>query len=394
MNIDAFLHKVHADIVQMKTAVTTINANMAKIHEVLASIANSKLFDLLIATAEVWVSVWNCMHDVCTHTCIHVHTYMHVLYMIYHQYSFVQDPDKFSIKMTAHVDMIREQVMVKVEEMQECIMAVMSVSTSVADILKSLRTQALHTPGSSSKPHSSARASVIAAEYFFRHRSKSRSYSVATTLSESERSHSLPRGSITSPAPSPQVPPDSARKPSQAVTFKPVETKPRIFEQLVSLLHAENRKSDLEIVHYFSKLLGDALLAAITSSLTMFKTSMMPRHNKSVSTHNKNSATSDNTTLLEFTTNVTFVIPESCLIPALKSIQCNINQVCTCIVAILQNVVWWGGSHSGKPLYTELQDDAKLKELLEFLSSCILGMLELYYHIVKHRINHLCVYDI
>ena len=56
MNIDVFLHKVHADIVQMKGAVTTINANMAKIHEVLASIASSKLFDLMIATAEVWVS--------------------------------------------------------------------------------------------------------------------------------------------------------------------------------------------------------------------------------------------------------------------------------------------------------------------------------------------------
>ena len=65
MNIDVFLHKVHADIVQMKTAVTTINASMAKIHEVLASIANSKLFDLMIATAEVWVSV--CIHNTCMH---------------------------------------------------------------------------------------------------------------------------------------------------------------------------------------------------------------------------------------------------------------------------------------------------------------------------------------
>ena len=306
----------------------------------------------------------------------------------------MQDPDKFSIEMTAHVDMISKQVMVKVEEMQECIMAVMSVSTSVAEILKNLTTSALHTAGSSSKPHSSTRSSVIAGEHYFRHRSKSRSSSITTTPSESERSHSFPRGSITSPAPSPRVPTDSARKPSQAVTFKPVEKKPSIFEQLISFLHAENRKTELEIVHYFSKLLGDALLAAITSSLTMFKTSVMPRHNKSVSTHNKSSATSNNTTLLEFTTNVTFVIPESCLIPALKSIQCNINQVCTCIVAILQNVVWWGGSHSGKPLYTELKDNAKLKELLEFLSSCILGMLELYYHIVKLRINYIHVYMI
>jgi len=56
MNIDVFLHKVHVSIVQMKGAVTTINANMAKIHEILASISKSKLFDLMIATSEVWVS--------------------------------------------------------------------------------------------------------------------------------------------------------------------------------------------------------------------------------------------------------------------------------------------------------------------------------------------------
>ena len=56
MNIDVFLHKVHADIVQMKGAVTTININMAKIHNILASISNSRLFNLMIATSEVWVS--------------------------------------------------------------------------------------------------------------------------------------------------------------------------------------------------------------------------------------------------------------------------------------------------------------------------------------------------
>ena len=56
MNIDVFLHKVHADIVQMKGAVMTINANMGKIHQILAGISNSKLFDLMVATSEVWVS--------------------------------------------------------------------------------------------------------------------------------------------------------------------------------------------------------------------------------------------------------------------------------------------------------------------------------------------------
>ena len=273
--------------------------------------------------------------------------------------------------------MISEQMMMKIEEMEECIMAVMSVSTAVAQILKSLTMPTLHTPSSTSKPHST-RESIVTEEHSFRHHSRSRNSSVTSTPSGSDGSHSLPRGSITSPAPSPRAPPSSARKSSQAVTFKTIEKKPSIFEQLISLLHSENRQSELEILHYFSKLLGDALLAAITGSLTLFKTSVTPRHNKSVSTRNGRSTTSNNvTTLLEFTTNITFVIPESRLIPDLKSIQSNVNQVCTSIVAILQNVVWWGGSHSGKPLYTELKDDTKLKELLDFSLSCILGLSQL-----------------
>ena len=256
-------------------------------------------------------------------------------------------------------------------------MAVMSVSTGVAQILKSLTMPTLHTPNSSSKPHSTQESIVAEEHSSFR---RSRNSSVASTPSGSDGSHSLPRGSIVSPAPSPRVPPGSARKSSQAVTFKTVEKKPSIFEQLISLLHSENWQSELEILQYFSKLLGDALLAAITGSLTLFKTSVTPRHNKSVSTRNgsnTSNATSNNTTLLEFTTNITFVIPESRLIPDLKSIQSNVNRVCTSMVAILQNVVWWGGSHSGKPLYTDLKDDTKLKELLGYLSSCILGLSQL-----------------
>lgn len=276
--------------------------------------------------------------------------------------------------MITHVGMIGEKVMVKIKEMQECIMAVMSVSSSVAHILKNLTIPTLHTPSSSSKAQST-RDSIVAEEHSFRRQSKSRNSSVASTPSESEGSHSLPRGSITSPAPSPRVPPGSAKKPSQGVTFKRVEKKPSVFDQLISILKSENRLHELEIIHYFSKLLSNALLAAVTGSLTMFKTSVTPRHNKLVSTHGGSDATSDDTTLLEFTTNVTFVIPESRLIPDLKKIQSCVDQVCSSVVAVLQNVVWWGGSHSGTPLYNELKEDTKLKELLEFLSSCILGQL-------------------
>ena len=278
--------------------------------------------------------------------------------------------------MMAHIGVVGGEVMIKIEEMQECIMEVMSISTSVAQILKNLRNlaiQALRTSGSSSKPHSSTRNSVIAEEQPSRHQSRSRNSSLTSTPSEPEGSRSLRRGSISSPSPSPRIPPGSARKTSQAVTFKPVEKKPSIFEQLVSLLQSENRQNELEIIHYFSKLLGDALLSAVTSSLTMFKTSVTPRYSKSVSTHNSSDTGSNSTTLLEFTTNVTFVIPESRLIPDLKRIQSTVDRVCSSVMSILQSVVWWGGSHSGTPLYNELIEDMKLKELLEFLSSCILG---------------------
>ena len=285
-----------------------------------------------------------------------------------------QDPDKFSTEMIANVGMISEQIMVKIEEMEECIMAVMSVSTGVAQILKRLTMSTLHTPSSSSKPHST-RESIVPEEHSFRHHSRSRNSSAASTPSGSDGSHSLPRGSITSPAPSPRVAAGNTKKLSQTVTLKTVEKKPSIFEQLISVLHSENKQNELAILHYFSKLLGNALLAAITGSLTLFKTSVTPRHNKSVSTHNDNNTTSNNaTTLLEFTTNITFVIPESRLIPDLKSIQANVNQVCTSIVAILQSIVWWGGSHSGKPLYADLKNDTKLTELLDFTTSCILGL--------------------
>ena len=282
--------------------------------------------------------------------------------------------------MMAHVGMIGGEVMVKIKEMQECIMEVMSISTSVAQILKNLRNlalQALHTP--SSKPHSSTRNSVIAEEQVSRRYSRSRNSSVTSTPSEPEGTRSLPRGSLSSPSPSPRMPPGSARKASQAVTFKSVEKKPSIFEQLVSLLQSENRQNELEIIHYFSKLLGDALLAAVTSSLTMFKTSVMPRYSKSVSTHGSSDTANNSTTLLEFTTNITFVIPESRLIPDLKRIQSNVDRVCSSIVSVLQNVVWWGGSHSGAPLYSKLKGDTKLTELFEFLSSCILGQLDCVY---------------
>lgn len=274
--------------------------------------------------------------------------------------------------MIAHIGKISEEVMLKIEEMQKCIMEVMSVSTNIARILKDLRTSTLRTPSSNSKPQST-RDSIVAEEHPFQQLTKSRNSSLASTPSELGSSQSLPRGSLTSPMPSPRVPPGSARKQSLAVTFKPVEKKPSVFEQLISLLQSENRQNELEIVHYFSKLLSDALLAAITSSLTMFKTSVILRHNKSVSTHGSGDTASNSTTLLEFTTNVTFVIPESRLIPDLKNIQARIDRVCSSVMAVLQNVVWWGGSHSGKPLYIELKEDSRLKELLEFLSSCILG---------------------
>ena len=74
MNIDVFLHKVHADIVHMKRAVTTINANMGKINQILTSISNCKLFDLMVATSEVWVSAQNLVvvynMYVCTFVCM------------------------------------------------------------------------------------------------------------------------------------------------------------------------------------------------------------------------------------------------------------------------------------------------------------------------------------
>ena len=279
----------------------------------------------------------------------------------------------FCTEMKAHVGVISEEMTTKIEEMQECIMAVMSVSSSVAQILKSLTVSASHTPSCSSKSHST-RNSVVAGENLLQHHLKSRNSSVASTPSEPEGSHSQPLRSSMSPASSPRAPPGSARKPSQSVTFKPVEKKPSIFEQLISLLESENKQNELKIIHYFSKLLGDALLSAITGSLAMFKTAMTPRHNKSVSTHNSNTTTSSSTTLLEFTTNITFVIPDSRLIPNLKDIQSNIDQVCSSIMAILQNIMWWGGSHSGTPLYSKLKEDTRLKDLLEFLSSCVLGL--------------------
>lgn len=78
MNIDVFLHKAHVDIVQMKGAVTTINANMEKIHKILASISDAKLFELMIATSEVWVSfqtliiILMLVHNyVCTYVCMY-----------------------------------------------------------------------------------------------------------------------------------------------------------------------------------------------------------------------------------------------------------------------------------------------------------------------------------
>ena len=72
MNIDVFLHKVHADIVQMKRAVTTINANMGKINQILTIISNCKLFDLMVATSEVWVSAQNLLVVYNTYVCMFV----------------------------------------------------------------------------------------------------------------------------------------------------------------------------------------------------------------------------------------------------------------------------------------------------------------------------------
>ena len=72
MNIDVFLHKVHVDIVQMKRAVTTINANMGKINQILTIISNCKLFDLMVATSEVWVSIQNLLVVYNTYVCMFV----------------------------------------------------------------------------------------------------------------------------------------------------------------------------------------------------------------------------------------------------------------------------------------------------------------------------------
>ena len=78
------------------------------------------------------------------------------------------------------------------------------------------------------------------------------------------------------------------------------------------------------------------------------------------------------------------MISESRLIPDLKSIQSSVDQVCSSIVAIIQNVVWWGGNNSGTPLYNELKKDVKLKEVLEFLSSCILGLSHITMHVFTY----------
>lgn len=60
------------DINHLKTAVNTINTTMATINDILASIADSKMFDLMVAASEVWVSVcvgvW-----VCGWVCLCVH---------------------------------------------------------------------------------------------------------------------------------------------------------------------------------------------------------------------------------------------------------------------------------------------------------------------------------
>ena len=81
LNIDVFLHKVHVDINHLKTAVNTINTTMATINDILASIANSKMFDLMVAASEVWVSVcvWvgvfvcACMKFACVYVlCIYI----------------------------------------------------------------------------------------------------------------------------------------------------------------------------------------------------------------------------------------------------------------------------------------------------------------------------------
>ena len=303
--------------------------------------------------------------------------------------------------MKNHVEKVNENMLADIEKMQTCVINVMSVSTSVAQTIKNISMAMLNTPSSTHKSHSN-RSSFVGDQSTHR-LSRSRNSSVGSTASELDNSltHHLSRshnssvgstsgeldGSLTptmmpSPSMSPRVRTGSTKKPKVSVSFKPAEKKPpSLFEQFVSKIQADNHEPELGILHYFSQQLSGALLSAVTGSLSTFKASICPRQqHKSVSTNNFCNRDSDETivqssTILEFTTNITFVIPSSRLIPDLKSIQSEVDKVCSSTVNMLHKVLWWGGSYGGSPLYNQLSEDPTLKELLAFLSSSILGVL-------------------
>ena len=280
--------------------------------------------------------------------------------------------------MRNHVETVNEHMMLKIEKIQTSIIDIMSVSTSIAHTIKSISISILHTSSSTHKPHSNQSSATFIGDQSTHRLSRSRNSSLGSTISELDSS--LTPTMMPSPSLSPRVRTGSTKKHKASVSFKPVEKKtPSIFEHFVSKMQTEQHETELQILHYFSKLLGSALLSAVTGSLSAFKASITPRQqHKSVSTNNCCSSDSNDpaplSTILEFSTNITFVIPESRLIPDLKSIQSDVDKVCSSLCNILRKVLWWGGSHGGSPLYDRLSEDPNLKELFTFLSSSIIGM--------------------
>jgi len=280
--------------------------------------------------------------------------------------------------MRNRIETVNDIIMIKIEKMQSSIIDIMSVSTSVSQAIKSISTSILHTSSSTHKPRSNQSSATLIGDQSTHRLSRSRNSSLGSTTSELDSS--LTPTMIPSPSLSPRVRTGSTKKHKVSVSFKPAEKKPpSIFEHFVSKMQTDQHETELQILHYFSKLLGSALLTAITGSLLAFKASISPRQqHKLVSTNNCCDSDSNgpvsSSTILEFTTNITFVIPESRLIPDLKSIQSDVDKVCSSLCNMLRKVLWWGGSHSGSPLYDRLSEDPNLKELHTFLSTSIVGM--------------------
>ncbi|XP_070568705.1 dynein axonemal heavy chain 5-like isoform X4 [Ptychodera flava] len=98
---------------------------------------------------------------------------------------------------------------------------------------------------------------------------------------------------------------------------------------------------------------------------------------------------SDEVTYLRFEVEVKFAIPNIIIEPTLDSVQEALGQTGKAILAVTENVLWWGGEYLGEPLYGSIQSEPIVQDLMGELDEVVDDL----QRTVDHHLFHFRFYD-